>query len=88
VFVLGSLEPGYVVDDLHQAALVVGVPFATVAVATIIHPVGQLTQSFTTPKLPAAVAGGLVVALQAVHFGSDGVTLGAPAGAVWIDAAF
>jgi hypothetical protein len=88
VFVLASLQPAFVLDSFHQAALVVGLPSTTAVVATITDPGGQLTLPFTTPHLPAAVAGGLVVGMQAVHFGSDGVTLGAPACAVWIDDAF
>jgi len=88
VFVLASLQPAFVLDAFHQAALVVGLPATTAVVATITDVSGQLTLHFTTPHLPAAVTGGLVVGLQAVHFGSDGVTLGAPACAVWIDDAF
>ena len=87
VFVLASLHAAFVLDAFHQAALVVGLPATTVVVATITDPSGLRTLSFTTPKLPPSLQG-LVVALQGVHFGGDGVTLGAPASAVWIDAAF
>ena len=87
VFVLASLHAAFVLDAFHQAALVVGLPATTAVVATITDPSGQRTLSFMTPKLPPSLQG-LVVALQGVYFGSDGVTLGAPASAVWIDAAF
>ena len=87
VFVPPSLHPAFVPHASHQAALVVGLPATTAVVATITDPTGLRTLSFTTPKLPPSLQG-LVVALQGVYFGSDGVTLGAPASAVWIDAAF
>jgi hypothetical protein len=87
VFVLASLQPAFVLDAFHQGALVVGLPATTAVVATITDPSGLRVLSFTTPQLPPSLPG-LVVALQGVYFGSDGVTLGAPASAVWIDAAF
>jgi hypothetical protein len=87
VFVLASMQPAFVLDAFHQAALVVGPPATTAVVATITDPSGLRTLSFTTPKLPPSLPG-LVVALQGVYFGSDGVTLGAPASAVWIDDSF
>ena len=87
VFALASLQPAFVVDAFHQAVRVVGLPATTAVVATITDASGQRVLPFTTPKLPPSTPG-LVVALQGVYFGSDGVTLGAPASAIWIDASF
>jgi hypothetical protein len=87
VFVLASLQPAFVLDAFHQGALVVGLPATTAVVATITDPGGLLVLTYATPELPPSIPG-LLVALQGVHFGSDGVTLGAPAGAVWIDDSF
>lgn len=88
VLVLGSAQPAWVLDDIHQGVQVVdATSVLAVLVATITSPDGQLSVPFTTPRLPASVVGGTRLQLQAVHFGIDGVTLGAPTAAVWIDAA-
>lgn len=88
VWLLAASSPTFMNDAWHQGVAHVDPSRAVVAlVTTISDSKGHLDLPFTVPELPASIAGGMIVVLQAVHLGVDGTTLGAPSTLVWLDAA-
>jgi len=84
VWLLASLTPAYAPVFGKQGVLSLSVPLVIVPLtAAIGDPGGQLALPFTMPTLPGGL-NGLVFELQALHFGADGTTLGAPTCLVWI----
>jgi hypothetical protein len=82
VWLLAALDLACMPAFAKQGCLAIAHPVIAL-VASIGSPSGHLALPFTTPGLPASLDG-LAVELQAVHFGSDGVTLGAPTSLLWI----